>query len=78
MYFFYKCYNVKVFNSNNYALKGFIGINYDEKIYELGEIPELGVIPDEMYAWVIREERLGVPEKAMRDRKNARAETRER
>ena len=24
-----------------------------KKIYELGEIPELGVIPDEMYAWVI-------------------------
>ena len=26
-----------------------------KKIYEIGEIPELGEIPDEMYAWVITE-----------------------
>ena len=37
----------------------------NKKIYEIGEIPEIGVVPDEMYAWVIREKRLGVPEKAM-------------
>ena len=37
----------------------------NKKIYEIGEIPEIGVVPDEMYAWVIREQRLGVPEKAM-------------
>ena len=36
-----------------------------KNIYEIGEIPEVGVVPDEMYAWVIREDRLGVPEKAM-------------
>ena len=36
-----------------------------KKIYEIGEIPELGVVPEQMYAWVIRENRLGVPEKAM-------------
>ena len=36
-----------------------------KKIYEIGEIPELGAVPEQMYAWVIREDRLGVPEKAM-------------
>ena len=36
-----------------------------KKIFEIGDIPELGEVPDEMYAWVIREDRLGVPEKAM-------------
>ena len=33
-----------------------------KKIYEIGEIPEIGDVPEEMYAWVIREDRLGVPE----------------
>ena len=28
-----------------------------KKIYELGEIP-VGEVPEEMYAWVIREDRL--------------------
>ena len=36
-----------------------------KKIYEIGEIPNLGEVPEEMYAWVIREDRLGLPEKAM-------------
>ena len=36
-----------------------------KKIYEIGEIPSLGEVPEEMYAWVIREDRLGVPENAM-------------
>ena len=36
-----------------------------KKIYEIGEIPNLGEVPEEMYAWVIREDRLGVPENAM-------------
>ena len=36
-----------------------------KKIYEIGEIPQMGEVPEEMYAWVIREDRLGVPEKAM-------------
>lgn len=34
-------------------------------IYEIGEIPPLGEVPEQMYAWVIRNDRLGVPEKAM-------------
>ena len=32
-----------------------------KKIYEIGEIPQMGEVPEEMYAWVIREDRLGVP-----------------
>ena len=40
-----------------------------KKIYEIGEIPNLGDIPEQMYAWVIREDRLGVPEKAMQTEK---------
>ena len=29
-----------------------------KKIYEIGEIPQIGEVPEEMYAWVIREDRL--------------------
>jgi crotonyl-CoA carboxylase/reductase len=34
-------------------------------LYEIGEIPPLGHVPKRMYAWAIRRERHGVPEKAM-------------
>ena len=34
-------------------------------LYEVGEIPPLGHVPKQMYAWVIRRERHGEPEKAM-------------
>jgi len=34
-------------------------------LYEVGEIPPLGHVPKEMYAWAIRRERHGEPEKAM-------------
>jgi crotonyl-CoA carboxylase/reductase len=34
-------------------------------LYEIGEIPPLGHIPAKMYAWAIRREREGEPEKAM-------------
>ena len=34
-------------------------------LYELGEMPPLGHVPKEMYAWVIRRERHGPPESAM-------------
>jgi crotonyl-CoA carboxylase/reductase len=34
-------------------------------LYEIGEIPPLGHVPKEMYAWAIRRERHGEPEKAM-------------
>jgi len=34
-------------------------------LYELGEIPPLGHIPERMYAWAIRKERHGPPETSM-------------
>ena len=34
-------------------------------LYEIGEIPPLGHVPASMYAWVIRKERHGPPEKSM-------------
>src|SRR5918995_1395987 len=34
-------------------------------LYELGEIPPLGHVPEKMYAWAIRKERHGPPEEAM-------------
>ena len=34
-------------------------------LYELGEIPPLGHVPKEMYAWAIRRERHGDPDQAM-------------
>src|SRR5512139_877760 len=36
-----------------------------KKIYEIGEIPPLGYVPPQMYAWAIRRERHGPPETAM-------------
>ena len=35
-------------------------------LYEIGEIPPLGHVPEKMYAWAIRRERHGTPEDAMR------------
>jgi crotonyl-CoA carboxylase/reductase len=34
-------------------------------LYEVGEIPPLGHVPSKMYAWAIRRERQGEPERAM-------------
>src|ERR1700688_677334 len=34
-------------------------------LYEMGEVPPLGHVPAKMYAWAIRKERHGPPEKAM-------------
>ncbi len=36
-----------------------------KELYEVGEIPPLGVVPENMYAWVIRRERHGEPAVAM-------------
>ena len=33
-------------------------------LYELGEVPPLGHVPKNMYAWVVRRERHGPPETA--------------
>ena len=34
-------------------------------LYEIGEIPPLGHVPERMYAWAIRKERHGPPESSM-------------
>jgi crotonyl-CoA carboxylase/reductase len=34
-------------------------------LYEIGEIPPLGHVPDHMYAWTIRQDRHGPPDQAM-------------
>ena len=34
-------------------------------LYEIGEIPPLGHVPKNMYAWAIRADRQGEPDKAM-------------
>ncbi len=36
-----------------------------KELYEIGEIPPLGHVPKRMYAWAIRRERQGEPDKAM-------------
>lgn len=36
-----------------------------KNLYEIGEIPPLGHVPAQMYAWAIRRERHGQPDKAM-------------
>jgi crotonyl-CoA carboxylase/reductase len=35
-------------------------------LYELGEMPPLGHVPAQMYAWTVRRERQGEPDKAMK------------
>lgn len=37
----------------------------EKDLYEIGEIPPLGYVPKQMYAWAIRRERHGDPDKAM-------------
>ncbi len=36
----------------------------EKDLYEVGEIPPMGHVPDQMYAWTIRRERHGEPDKA--------------
>ncbi len=36
----------------------------EKTLYEVGEMPPLGFVPDQMYAWAIRRERHGEPDKA--------------
>ena len=37
----------------------------EKDLYEVGEIPPLGYVPRQMYAWAIRRDRHGEPDKAM-------------
>ena len=41
------------------------GAGERKDLYEIGEIPPLGHVPEKMYAWAIRRERHGTPEDAM-------------
>ena len=36
----------------------------EKDLYEIGEMPPLGYVPKKMYAWAIRRERHGEPEKS--------------
>jgi crotonyl-CoA carboxylase/reductase len=40
-------------------------VQVKKDLYEIGEIPPMGHVPRQMYAWVIRREREGEPEQAM-------------
>lgn len=43
-------------------------MSYDapqKDLYEMGEIPPMGYVPQKMYAWAIRKERHGEPNTAM-------------
>ena len=37
----------------------------EKDLYEMGEIPPMGFVPKQMYAWAIRRERHGNPDTAM-------------
>ena len=37
----------------------------EKDLYEVGEIPPMGHVPDQMYAWAIRRDRHGEPDKSM-------------
>lgn len=37
----------------------------EKELYEIGELPPLGYVPQKMYAWAIRRDRQGEPDKAM-------------
>ena len=38
-----------------------------DKLFEVGTLPELGTLPEKMYAWVLRNETLGEPCNAFRE-----------
>ncbi len=52
---------------NGSALKApsAVGVRAPKDLYEIGEIPPLGHVPKNMYAWAIRRERHGNPDTAM-------------
>ena len=62
IYFGYQQENYVFFQINDINLTIILSRKFymtAKKIYEIGEIPELGKVPEEMYAWVIRKERDG-------------------
>jgi crotonyl-CoA carboxylase/reductase len=50
---------------NNGSENGLSAQQVTKDLYEVGEIPPLGHVPERMYAWAIRRERHGEPEAAM-------------
>lgn len=42
-------------------------INFTDKIYDVGELPELGIVPRKMHAWTLRSERMGEPINAFKE-----------
>ena len=40
-------------------------LDHGRSLYDVGEIPPLGHVPEKMHAWAIRRERQGEPDKAM-------------
>jgi crotonyl-CoA carboxylase/reductase len=50
---------------NNGSENGASAQQVTKDLYEVGEIPPLGHVPERMYAWAIRRERHGEPESAM-------------
>jgi crotonyl-CoA carboxylase/reductase len=50
---------------NNGSENGATAQQVTKDLYEVGEIPPLGHVPERMYAWAIRRERHGEPESAM-------------
>ena len=42
-----------------------LALAQNKDLYEIGEIPPLGHVPASMYAWAVRKDRHGPPEKSM-------------
>ncbi len=57
--------NTQVQSSAQQTQGGARGGTAVKNLYEIGEIPPLGHVPKEMYAWAIRADRHGPPETAM-------------
>ncbi len=41
-------------------------IKRTNKLYDVGTLPELGVVPEKMHAWTIRTEKLGEPSESLK------------
>ena len=52
-------------HGNRHTAQAVEGHSPLKDLYEIGEIPPLGHVPEKMYAWAIRKERHGPPETSM-------------
>ena len=55
------CYHYMMGNKHNNSITERV-----DKVFEIGEVPPVGVVPKKMYAWTIRKERLGTPLEAFK------------